>query len=1278
MNEKIIFVRTDSGEDEARSRTAHLSKDIKRALLMVDGTASVAEIMKRSSPSLRGMLEDMFNELARGGFIQDKSKVAGVARLILPASPKKSADEVDELDFTAAFRIPTQAMMDEEAAKVAEKARIRAEALSLVERLASDEEARVKAERDAAESRLRAIHAKAEQEAAEAKARAVAAEKARLVAEAASLAQARAAEQARLEAERQARELAERIRAESVAAREQAERHAREAAEQQAAEEKARLEAEAVRLQAEARVRAEEQARMEAERQARELAERIRAEKAAAEALARAQAERHAREVAEQQAAEEKARLEAETARLQAEARARFEEQARLEAARQARELAERIRAESVAAREQAERHAREAAEQQAAEEQDRLEAEAARLQAEARARSEEQARLEAERQARELRAESVAAALEAERIEAARHAREVLEATRRAEQHVVQAKAEAAAEARARAAAEEKGKLENELAKLMAQVEAEAQAHLEAEAFAKAEQEACAAEKDKQDARAVLEQGREAEKNSMLAAVIRLNEKHAAMEKSVFAALDELAQQEAMDSAEITDKIEPGVSHADSAAPLVSLAEKRTTIAAVVFFEVVDYVTQSGNMQIELKRQLSQLVAGSLDPFGTADRIVSDMTEGVAIGFLQHPTDALETAMHCRSKLMANKHCDYPDLRVRIGIHLGPISLVKDMNGQISMLGDGINSAQRVMRFAGRDQLYVSRAYFDFVSSLSDEYDGLFRYRGAQQDKQGRELQVYELLDSDAPAEESAQSDKAYAFNFDTFDAVVSIAAEQPQHDPHPDAAGQLLIDAAGLRLMDVVEFAAPPESPVSQAASVVEAPKYSEDESRHVADAQVKKWAEAAPQQAVPAEKKSVQQKVVQPKPAQPKVVQRAQPRKPVSWGKLAAGLVVLLAVVLFVVPFVLPTQGYVTSIEQQLGAKLQQPVHIGHLEVRILPAPGMVLSDIYIGQTKQIQVQQAQVHFSFAALFGSVKPIDSLDLDEVKVQGQALPQVSGWLQQVAGDHQYPVAHIALTHGQLEADGVRFSDVAGAIEFDSQGRFSLTHLNADGHKLALEIRAAPESKLQLNLTLRDSALPSLPNWVFEELKATGELSRDELRITELDGRIRGGALSGDARINWRAGWRVQGSLAAKAVPLQNINKLLAGDLNGSARFQTQAGSLSKLADAAILNGAFSVSKGTVNGVDIVETARLRSRESLPGGRTHFDELSSDLSYTNGRYRFSQLRINDHVVKAAGSLTIEQQELSGVISADLAMRAGQIALQVGGTTESPTLHVAR
>ena len=724
-------------------------------------------------------------------------------------------------------------------------------------------------------------------------------------------------------------------------------------------------------------------------------------------------------------------------------------------------------------------------------------------------------------------------------------------------------------------------------------------------------------------------------------------------------------------------------------------VTERRTTTAAVVFLDIVGYTKQPDSKQIEWKQQFSQLLTNSLDPLGTGERIILDTGDGAAIGFLQHPTDALESAMLFRTGLTENKHDDHPDLRVRIGIHLGPVSLVKDMNGQINMLGDGINSAQRVMGFAGEDQIYVSRAYFEFVSNLSDEYKDLFRYRGSHQDKHGREFHVYELLDVEGTVDELVQvqpiepSNSLGAFNLEAFDTAFS----QPEEPKIPerqetDVTEQQLVDAVLLAQVKAVEsvVAPAPSQPVNQAEvgrtseEQADLEALSEAEDRKLADAQAKKWTEAE-QRSVEMARKNVEsanRKVLQP-PVGVAPVARSR-RKPVPWGRLGTGLLVLVLVALFVVPAVLPMQGYQASIERALGSRLQQPVHIGHLAMRILPTPRLVLSDVSVGDAKQIKVQLAQVNFAFSALFGQAKSINSLGLDGVQVNGAALPQVAGWLQQVAGDHQYPVARIALTQGQLDADGMQFSAVDGELNFDPSGKFTQARLNAIEHKLALDIRVTPAQKLQLSITLHDSALPSLPNWVFEELKATGELTRDELRITDLDGRIREGGLTGDVRINWRSGWRVQGALVARAIPLQNINKLLSGDLDGTAHFQMQAASLSKLADAAVLNGVFNAKKGVISGVDVVEVARLHSRESLPGGRTHFDELSGELFYANDSYRFSQLKMRDNVVKAGGTLTIARQQLAGNISADLTMHTGMgtTALQVSGTTESPSLRAVR
>ncbi|MDO8350809.1 MAG: AsmA-like C-terminal region-containing protein [Gallionella sp.] len=1302
MNEKIIFVRTNSGEDEVRSRTAHLSKDIKRALLMVDGTASVAEIIRRASPSLRGMLEGMFTELAKGGFIQDKAKAASLSKLITPnrsgASPEKPAKEEDELDFTAAYRAPTPGILAEEAARAQAAARA-------AEAVLAEERARLEA--DAAKLKAQQAQERRDREVA------VQQEAARVEAQ----------EKVRAAAERREREEAEAARK----AEQQAEQAKAEVAARAAAQERARLETEVARLKAQAeaeakaRAIAEERARQEAAQVQAKLAaeaERFKAEREAVEVQAREkaaqarlaaqQAEQIAREIAE--AARVKTEQEVEKVKAEAESRARVEAErhalAAAEAARKAEQRAAEAQAEMEArariveqraAAAQAETEARARIVEQ---EKARLEAEVATLRAQAeaeasaRAEAAEQARQEAERLASEAQVARAQAEQEAERV------REELEQVRR----------HAAASAR-----EEAERMQAEAARVQ-------QEAMEAIVKAQAVEVEAAGQAAREAARLEAQSREEAVHTNaeMLAALVLLNAKNEAAETSIFSALGQQQEAAARDPAQwvkredtadnstgipVTErrKTRAAVSGCDSRGGNhgVPVVERRTTTAAVVFFDIAGYTKQHDSRQIELKQQFSQLLTKSLESLGVSERIILDTGDGAAVGFLQHPTDALEAAMHFRNALIANKHYDYPDLQVCIGINLGPVSLVKDINDHVNMLGDGINSAQRVMSFAGKDQIYVSRSYFDFVASLSEEYGDLFRYRGSQQDKHGREFQVYELLDAEVPADELRQtqenataesSNALVSFDFEAFDAVLSQSSEQEAALPQlaelqkMDVAGQLLRDAIGLGQVEAPDSAAGPAAdhqavvgePLSASA---QAREYTEAEARQLADVQAKKWEEAA-QRAAELARKNAQSpmlKVFQPpvEAAQPAKKSRLR-RKPLPWAKLAAGLFVLLLSVLLLVPAVLPTQGYLTSMEQLLGSRLQQTVHIGNLSGRILPAPRLVLNDVSIGEARQIRSQQVRVNFAFSALLGSEKSIDSLELDGVQVNGEAWPQVADWLQRLAGDPQYPVARIILTQGELAASGIKFSDVEGQFNFDQTGKFELASLQAEGRKLALKMRATPQQKMQISFSLRDSALPWLPNWVFEELKAEGELTRDELRISDLDSRIMGGALTGEARINWRSGWRVQGALLAKVIPLQNISKLLVGDMDASARFQMQAESLSKLTDAALLNGVFTVNKGAISGMDMVETTRLRSRESLPGGRTHFDELSGELAYAGETYQFRKLKMKDSVVNASGTLTIARQQLAGNISANLAIRGGAVSLRVGGTTQSPSLQAVR
>lgn len=184
-------------------------------------------------------------------------------------------------------------------------------------------------------------------------------------------------------------------------------------------------------------------------------------------------------------------------------------------------------------------------------------------------------------------------------------------------------------------------------------------------------------------------------------------------------------------------------MSSADSTQNL-KFRPNRTFICSVVFLDIVEYSKKSVEEQIILKERFNTLIAETLTDIPVSDRIILDTGDGAAIGFLGDPEDALFVAMNMRDALNTEQTTSMPDLRVRMGINLGPVKLLKDINNQVNLIGDGINVAQRIMSFADTGQLLVSRSYYDIVSCLSQEYAQLFQYQGARADKHIREHDIY------------------------------------------------------------------------------------------------------------------------------------------------------------------------------------------------------------------------------------------------------------------------------------------------------------------------------------------------------------------------------------------------------------------------------------------------------------------------------------------------------------------------------------------------------
>lgn len=174
--------------------------------------------------------------------------------------------------------------------------------------------------------------------------------------------------------------------------------------------------------------------------------------------------------------------------------------------------------------------------------------------------------------------------------------------------------------------------------------------------------------------------------------------------------------------------------------------SENQTWLSTVVFTDIVGYSKRSVDQQIEIKEHFNQLISEAIADVDEEDRVVLDTGDGVALCMLGDPEAAIKASMELRNRVLTPQMSAPIPYEIRTGVNLGPVRLVTDINKQYNVLGDGINTAQRIMSFAGSNQMLVSRSFYDVAWCLSDEYSNLFQYLGVRKDKHERQHVLYEV----------------------------------------------------------------------------------------------------------------------------------------------------------------------------------------------------------------------------------------------------------------------------------------------------------------------------------------------------------------------------------------------------------------------------------------------------------------------------------------------------------------------------------------------------
>lgn len=164
------------------------------------------------------------------------------------------------------------------------------------------------------------------------------------------------------------------------------------------------------------------------------------------------------------------------------------------------------------------------------------------------------------------------------------------------------------------------------------------------------------------------------------------------------------------------------------------------TEIASVLFLDLVGYSLLSAELQ-PLRMSALHKVVDSSPTYKQAKAkellVVLDTGDGAALAFFDEPRLAAQCATEVAAILRGE-----PDLPVRIGVHLGPISRTMGLDGKANILGPGVNIAQRVMDLSDAGHILISGSYAELLASY-DDWKPLLADLGEFEIKHGVRLRV-------------------------------------------------------------------------------------------------------------------------------------------------------------------------------------------------------------------------------------------------------------------------------------------------------------------------------------------------------------------------------------------------------------------------------------------------------------------------------------------------------------------------------------------------------
>lgn len=414
----------------------------------------------------------------------------------------------------------------------------------------------------------------------------------------------------------------------------------------------------------------------------------------------------------------------------------------------------------------------------------------------------------------------------------------------------------------------------------------------------------------------------------------------------------------------------------------------------------------------------------------------------------------------------------------------------------------------------------------------------------------------------------------------------------------------------------------------------------------------------------------------------------------RRAIGW---ALALLVLGAVVWGLARLVGPLREAISprGVEAQISEALGLPVSVRATELRLLPSPRLVISDL-VGQ-RDLRLPEIAFDFNWRDAWRGLQSSNWV-LGEARVAPVALTgeQALMLLESVRRASRVTAAVSTIRFESVAFPGLvvlpgRYEVVIrrgiGQRDFDAVG---LKRLDGTG-QVELEITPpAAGERAAFRLFASQWLAAAGPAVVWNEATAQGEFDASQLKVESFSVGARFGNLNGAALLAQESsGWRLTGKVRSPDVSVEELIRYLTGaasdaaapppPFRGTAKIELALSGFGDTAAEALQRttaaGPVSVSGATLAGMNL-GLAATQGGATGAGGLTRLTDLDLEARGSADGLAVRGLVGRSGSLRVLGGFTVDRQlELRGALRSEVASPRGTAAadIRLGGTVAAPT-----